>query len=148
MLGCRSMCQQWGGFRSWTSAQTYDDTSDAAAVRRVWPPCGPNWPSAGWTVLWCPHSDQHMGEYLPAYAERLAWLTRLYRFGRRGGGADGQSCRLRGRPLYAAGPPADRHRRCFEPRDLVGEGPQGWIPDNLPQGHEAGFDPGFPPPMA
>ena len=22
-----------------------------------------------------PHSDQHMGEYLPAYAERLAWLT-------------------------------------------------------------------------
>ncbi len=29
----------------------------------------------------------------------------------------------------------------FEPRDLVAEGPQGWIPDNLPKGAKLGYDP-------
>ena len=29
----------------------------------------------------------------------------------------------------------------FEPRDLVAEGPQGWIPDNLPKGALLGYDP-------
>jgi Xaa-Pro aminopeptidase len=29
----------------------------------------------------------------------------------------------------------------FEPRDLVAEGPQGWIPSNLPKGARLGYDP-------
>jgi Xaa-Pro aminopeptidase len=29
----------------------------------------------------------------------------------------------------------------FEPRDLVAEGPQGWLPDNLSSGAKLGFDP-------
>ena len=29
----------------------------------------------------------------------------------------------------------------FEPRDLVAEGPQGWLPDNLPKGAKLGYDP-------
>src|ERR1019366_8777680 len=29
----------------------------------------------------------------------------------------------------------------FEPRDLVAEGPQGWIPDHLPRGAKLGYDP-------
>ena len=51
--------------------QTYDDTSDPAT-------CAPRLAALraelakreldGFVV---PHSDQHMGEYLPAYAERL-----------------------------------------------------------------------------
>jgi Xaa-Pro aminopeptidase len=31
--------------------------------------------------------------------------------------------------------------KLFAPRDLVAEGPQGWIPDNLPKGAKLGYDP-------
>jgi hypothetical protein len=30
---------------------------------------------AGWTASSCPISDEHMSEYVGAYAQRLAWLT-------------------------------------------------------------------------
>ena len=36
---------------------------------------------------------------------------------------------------------AQTDTKLFEPRDLVAEGPQGWIPDNLPQGRQAGLRP-------
>ena len=57
------------------SFQSYDDLSDAAT-------CGPRLAALraelaarGLDGFVVPHSDEHMGEYLPPRAERLAWLT-------------------------------------------------------------------------
>ena len=57
------------------SFQSYDDTSDPAT-------CGPRLAALraelkrrGLDGFIVPHSDEHQSEYLPANAERLAWLT-------------------------------------------------------------------------
>src|SRR5258706_15386700 len=55
--------------------QTYDDTSDAAACAPRLAALRTELTRRGMDGFVVPHSDQHMGEYLPAYAERLAWLT-------------------------------------------------------------------------
>ena len=87
-----------------------------------------------------PHSDQHMGEYLPAYAERLAWLTAFT--GSAGAAVvltDKAAVFVDGRYTLQVRNQTDT--TLFEPRDLVAEGPQGWIPDNLPKGAKLGYDP-------
>jgi Xaa-Pro aminopeptidase len=92
-----------------------------------------------------PHSDQHMGEYLPAYAERLAWLTAFT-------GSAGAAVVLKDKAAvfvdgrYTLQVRNQTDTKLFEPRDLVAEGPQGWIPDNLPPmkekgGAKLGYDP-------
>src|SRR5258705_12199005 len=55
--------------------QTYDDTSDAATCAPRLKALRAELAQRGLDGFVVPHSDQHMGEYLPAYAERLAWLT-------------------------------------------------------------------------
>src|SRR5258705_518521 len=55
--------------------QTYDDTSDAATCAPRLAALRAELAKRGLDGFVVPHSDQHMGEYLPAYAERLAWLT-------------------------------------------------------------------------
>src|SRR5882672_3605290 len=55
--------------------QTYDDTSDAATCAPRLKALRAELAKRGLDGFVVPHSDQHMGEYLPAYAERLAWLT-------------------------------------------------------------------------
>ena len=120
--------------------QTYDDTSDPAT-------CAPRLAALraelarreldGFVV---PHSDQHMGEYLPAYAERLAWLTSFT-------GSAGAAVVLKDKAAvfvdgrYTLQVRNQTDTSLFEPRDLVAEGPQGWIPDNLPRGGKLGYDP-------
>jgi Xaa-Pro aminopeptidase len=42
-----------------------------------------------------PRADEHQGEYVPKSAERLAWLTGLFRFGRNRCRAWGQGRHLR-----------------------------------------------------
>ena len=114
--------------------------------RRGWRPCAPNWRSAGWTVLWCRTPTQHQGEYLPANAERLAWLTSFT-------GSAGAAVVLKDKAAifvdgrYTLQVRAQTDTSLFEPRDLVAEGPQGWLPDHLPQGRQAGLTiPGCTPP--
>ena len=87
-----------------------------------------------------PHSDEHQGEYLPASAERLAWLTAFT-------GSAGAAVVLKDKAAvfvdgrYTLQVRAQTDTSLFEPRDLVAEGPQGWIPDHLPQGAKLGYDP-------
>ena len=63
---------------AWTrtpSFQTYDATTDAAQVAPNLAALRAELAKRGLDGFVVPHSDQHMGEYLPAFAERLAWLT-------------------------------------------------------------------------
>jgi Xaa-Pro aminopeptidase len=120
--------------------QTYDDTSDPAT-------CAPRLASLraelarrGLDGFVVPHSDQHMGEYLPAYAERLAWLTSFT--GSAGAAvvlADKAAVFVDGR--YTLQVQNQTDTALFEPRDLVAEGPQGWIPGALSKGAKLGYDP-------
>jgi Xaa-Pro aminopeptidase len=120
--------------------QSYDDTSDAAT-------CAPRLKSLraelakrGLDGFVVPHSDEHMGEYLPANAERLAWLTAFT--GSAGAAvvlADKAAVFVDGR--YTLQVRGQTDTALFEPRDLVAEGPQGWIPDALPRGAKLGYDP-------
>jgi Xaa-Pro aminopeptidase len=120
--------------------QSYDDTSNPAT-------CAPRLASLraelarrGLDGFVVPHSDQHMGEYLPAYAERLAWLTSFT--GSAGSAvvlADKAAIFVDGRYTLQVRNQTDTS--LFEPRDLVAEGPQGWIPDHLPRGAKLGYDP-------
>src|SRR5579862_8659520 len=120
--------------------QTYDDTSNPAT-------CAPRLASLraelakrGLDGFVVPHSDQHMGEYLPAFAERLAWLTAFT-------GSAGAAVVLKDKAAvfvdgrYTLQVRAQTDTKLFEPRDLVAEGPQGWIPANLPKGGKLGYDP-------
>src|SRR3954469_14981148 len=120
--------------------QTYDDTSNPATVAprlaALRAELAKRWLD-GFVV---PHSDQHMGEYLPAYAERLAWLTSFT-------GSAGSAVVLKDKAAvfvdgrYTLQVQGQTDTDLFGPRDLVAEGPQGWIPDNLPRGAKLGYDP-------
>src|SRR6185312_3556411 len=120
--------------------QTYDDTSNPATVAPRLAALRAELARRGLDGFVVPHSDQHMGEYLPANAERLAWLTSFT--GSAGAAVvltDKAAVFVDGR--YTLQVRAQTDTSLFEPRDLVAEGPQGWIPDNLPRGAKLGFDP-------
>ena len=120
--------------------QTYDDTSNPATVAPRLAALRSELVKRGLDGFVVPHSDQHMGEYLPAYAERLAWLTSFT-------GSAGAAVVLKDKAAvfvdgrYTLQVRTQTDTSLFEPRDLVAEGPQGWIPDNLPKGAKLGYDP-------
>src|ERR1700759_2540652 len=113
------------------SFQTYDSTTDAAQVAPNLAALRAELAKRGLDGFVVPHSDQHMGEYLPAFAERLAWLPA---FTVPAGAAvvlkDKAAIFVDGR--YTLQVRTQTDTKSFEPRDLVAEGPQGWIPDNRP----------------
>jgi Xaa-Pro aminopeptidase len=120
--------------------QTYEDTSDAATCAPRLAALRAELAKRGLDGFVVPHSDQHMGEYLPAYAERLAWLTAFT--GSAGAAvvlADKAAIFVDGRYTLQVRKQTDT--ALFEPRDLVAEGPQGWIPDHLSKGAKLGYDP-------
>ncbi len=79
---------------------------------------------------------------ISARASRTPGLAdRLHRLGRRGGGAGGQGGGLRRWPLHACRCAPQTDTKLFEPRDLVAEGPQGWIAKHLPKGAQARLRP-------
>jgi Xaa-Pro aminopeptidase len=123
-----------------TPFQTYDDVSDAAT-------CGPRLNALraelakqGLDGFVIPHSDDHQNEYLPANAERLAWLTAFT-------GSAGTAVVLKDKAaIFVDGRYTLQVRKqsdisLFEPHDLVTEGPQGWLPDHLSPGAKLGYDP-------
>ena len=63
--------------QSWTrhAFQTYDDVSDAATVAPRLAALRAELAARGLDGFVVPHADEHQSEYLPARAERLAWLT-------------------------------------------------------------------------
>src|SRR5471032_851026 len=120
--------------------QTYDDTSDAATCAPRLAALRAELAKRGLDGFVVPHSDQHMGKYLPAYAERLAWLTAFT--GSAGAAvvlADKAAVFVDGRYTLQVRKQTDT--KLFEPRDLVAEGPPGWIADALPHGAKLGYDP-------
>ncbi|MEO6993794.1 MAG: aminopeptidase P family protein [Rhizomicrobium sp.] len=123
-----------------TSFQTYDDRSEAATVAPRLAALRTELAARGLDGFVVPHSDAHQNEYLPANAERLAWLTSFT--GSAGAAVvlvDKAAIFVDGR--YTLQVRAQTDTSLFEPRDLVAEGPQGWIPDHLPKGAKLGFDP-------
>ena len=123
-----------------SSFQTYDDKSDAATVAPRLEALRTELARRGLDGFYVPHSDAHQNEYLPANAERLAWLTSFT-------GSAGAAVALKDKAAifvdgrYTLQVRAQTDTSQFEPRDLVAEGPQGWLPENLPQGAKLGFDP-------
>jgi Xaa-Pro aminopeptidase len=120
--------------------QSYDDQSDAATCALRLSALRSELKARGLDGFVVPHSDEHMGEYLPPRAERLAWLTAFT--GSAGAAvvlADKAAVFVDGR--YTLQVRAQTDTSLFEPRDLVAEGPQGWIPNNLPRGARLGYDP-------
>ncbi len=112
--------------------QTYDDRSDAATVAPRLAALREELTARGLDGFIVPHADEHQNEYLPANAERLAWLTSFT-------GSAGTAVVLKDKAaIFVDGRYTLQVRKqtdtsLFEPRDLVAEGPQGWIPDNLPR---------------
>src|SRR6202034_2664873 len=120
--------------------QSFDDQSDAATCAPRLAALRAELAKRGLDGFVVPHSDEHQGEYLPARAERLAWLTAFT-------GSAGAAVVLMDKAAlfsdgrYTLQMRAQTDTRLFEPRDMVAEGPQGWIPDHLPRGAKLGYDP-------
>ncbi|HEX4117402.1 MAG TPA: aminopeptidase P family protein [Rhizomicrobium sp.] len=123
-----------------TQFQTYDDVADAATCAPRLKALRAELAKRGLDGFVVPHSDDHQNEYLPANAERLAWLASFT-------GSAGSAVVLKDKAaIFVDGRYTLQVRKqtdtsLFEPRDLVAEGPQGWLPDNLPAGAKLGYDP-------
>jgi Xaa-Pro aminopeptidase len=120
--------------------QVFDDQADAAT-------CGPRLSALreeigrrGLDGFIVPHSDEYQGEYLPKRAERLAWLTAFT-------GSAGAAVVLEDKAAvfvdgrYTLQVRQQTDTRLFDPRDLVGEGPAGFIESEVPKGAKLGYDP-------
>ena len=120
--------------------QSYDDVSNAATCAPRLAALRAELAKRGLDGFVIPHADEHQGEYLPARAERLAWLTAFT-------GSAGAAVVLANKAVlfvdgrYTLQAAAQTDTGLIEPRDLVAEGPQGWLPDNLPKGAKLGYDP-------
>ena len=87
-----------------------------------------------------PHSDEHQNEFLPARAERLAWLTGFT-------GSAGMAIVLADRAAvfvdgrYTLQVREQVDMAAFEPRHVTDEPPGQWIEGALPEGGTLGYDP-------
>jgi len=120
--------------------QTFDDRSDAATCAPRLTALRAELARRGLDGFVVPHSDEYQSEYLPECNERLAWLTAFT-------GSAGAAVVLKdkaavfadGRYTLQVRQQTDSHE--FEPRDLVAEGPNGWLEANASKGAKIGFDP-------
>ncbi len=120
--------------------QTYDDRSDAATCAPRLAALRAELARRGLDGFVVPHSDEYQSEYLPECHERLAWLTAFT--GSAGGAVvlkDKAAVFVDGR--YTLQVQQQTDTKLFEPRDLVAEGPNGWLEVNAPKGVKIGFDP-------
>jgi len=87
-----------------------------------------------------PHSDEFQGEYLPAYAERLAWLTGFT--GSAGSAivlADKAAIFIDGR--YTIQVVEQTDSTAFTALNITDITPTKWVEENLNSGSRLGFDP-------
>ncbi|MGL5949237.1 MAG: M24B family metallopeptidase, partial [Aeromonas sp.] len=86
-----------------------------------------------------PHDDEHLGEYLPAHAERLAWVTGFT-------GSAGVAVILKQRAAlfidgrYTVQAPSQVPASVFEFAHLIETPPLMWLLDVLPAGARVGID--------
>jgi Xaa-Pro aminopeptidase len=122
------------------SFQNYDDRTDPATCAPRLATLRDELARRGLDGFVVPHSDEHQSEYLPAHAERLAWLTAFT-------GSAGTAVVLKDRAAifvdgrYTLQVARQTDTALFTPRDLVAEGPALWVAKNLPRGAKLGFDP-------
>jgi len=87
-----------------------------------------------------PHDDEYQNEYIPAYAERLMWVSG---FSGSAGAAivflDRATILVDGRYTLQVRQQADEKHYTFE--DLVETPPDQWLADNAPKGARIGYDP-------
>src|SRR5580693_6913835 len=87
-----------------------------------------------------PRADEHLGEYVPASAERLAWLTGFT-------GSAGLAVVLAARGAvftdgrYVLQLAAQTDPALWERRHITEEPPHGWLADNASPGARIGYDP-------
>src|SRR5690242_5276681 len=120
--------------------QTYDVRSDASTCAPRLAALRAELAKRGLDGFVVPHSDEYQSEYLPPRGERLAWLTAFT-------GSAGAAVVLKDKAAvfvdgrYTLQVRNQTDTSLFEPRDLVAEGPQGWIADNLSKSAKLGYDP-------
>jgi Xaa-Pro aminopeptidase len=96
--------------------------------------------SAGLTGFIVPHADEYQGEYIPASAERLAWLTGFT--GSAGAAvvlAKEAAVFVDGRYTLQVRDQADVED--FTPEDLIGHPPHQWLKGKVSSGDRIGYDP-------
>ena len=87
-----------------------------------------------------PHADEYQGEYIPAAAERLAWLTGFT-------GSAGAAVILPHRAAvfvdgrYTLQVRAQVDVQDFTPEDLISDPPHQWLKDKIGAGDRIGYDP-------
>ncbi len=87
-----------------------------------------------------PRADEHLGEYVPPSAERLAWLTGFT-------GSAGLAIVLRDRAAvftdgrYTLQLAQQTDTQLFEPHHLIDEPPPAWLAGTVPPGARIGYDP-------
>ena len=120
--------------------QTYENETDAATCAPRLAALREELKRRGLDGFVVPRADEHQGEYVPKRAERLAWLTAFT-------GSAGAAVVLRDKAAvfvdgrYTLQVRQQTDTSLFEPRDLVEEGPAGWIAKALPKGARLGYDP-------
>src|ERR1700709_925091 len=106
--------------------QTYDTETDAATCAPRLAALRAELKTRGLDGFVIPRSDAHQGEYVPKRDERLAWLTAFT-------GSAGAAVALMDKAAvfvdgrYTLQIRQQTDTALFEPRDLVDEGPSGWI---------------------
>ena len=120
--------------------QTYENETDAATCAPRLVALRAELAKRGLDGFVVPRADEHQGEYVPKRAERLAWLTAFT-------GSAGAAVVLKEKAAvfvdgrYTLQVRQQTDTKLFEPRDLVEEGPAGWIEKVLTKGAKLGYDP-------
>jgi len=120
--------------------QTYENETDAATCAPRLSALRAELKRRGLDGFVVPRADAHQGEYVPKRDERLAWLTAFT-------GSAGAAVVLNDKAAvfvdgrYTLQIRQQTDTSLFEPRDLVEEGPAGWIAKALPKGARLGYDP-------
>jgi Xaa-Pro aminopeptidase len=120
--------------------QSFDEVSDKAQCAPRLKALRAELQARGLDGFVVPHSDAQQDEYLAPRDERLAWLTAFT-------GSAGAAVVLADKAVvftdgrYTLQVRSQTDTALFEPRDLVAEGPQGWLPSQLSKGAKLGFDP-------
>jgi Xaa-Pro aminopeptidase len=120
--------------------QSFDDPTDPEAGAGRVATLRTELRRLGLTGFVVPHADEHQSEYLPASAERLAWLSG---FTGSAGAAivltDRAALFVDGRYTLQANTQADAD--AFEIVDLIASPPTKWLAERLKPGDRIGFDP-------